>query len=200
MPKSFVHRCKYIMDKKEIRQELILKRKSIDKSEKIIYDKRISRLIIGTSFFEEARNVLVFASTSDEFDTNHIVKACRERNKKVFYPRCTDKNGNMDFFEVSCESDLSIGMFEIFEPTKKCKKYVPEKNDIVIVPALSVDSRFYRIGYGRGYYDRFLKDFQGVSICPCYDEMLADILPADEFDIKIDVLVTQRIVRRSYCE
>ena len=200
MPKSFVHRCKYIMDKKKIRQELILKRKSIDKSEKIIYDKRISRLIIGTSFFEEARNGLIFASTSDEFDTKHIVKACRERNKKVFYPRCTDKNGNMNFFEVSCESDLSIGMFGIFEPTVKCKKYVPEKNDIVIVPALSVDSRFYRIGYGRGYYDRFLKDFQGVSICPCYDEMLADILPADEFDIKIDVLVTQRIVRRSYCE
>ena len=88
MPKSFVHRCKYIMDKKKLRQELILKRKSIDKSEKIIYDKRISRLIIGTSFFEEARNVLVFASTSDEFDTNHIVKACRERNKKVFFFEC----------------------------------------------------------------------------------------------------------------
>ncbi|MGN0569409.1 MAG: 5-formyltetrahydrofolate cyclo-ligase [Candidatus Fimenecus sp.] len=188
------------MDKKETRQELILKRKNIDKREKIIYDKKISDLIIGTSFFEQARNVLVFASTSDEFDTKHIVKECRDRNKKVFYPRCSDKLGNMDFFEVNCDDDLSIGLFGIFEPMEKCKKYVPEQNDIVIVPALSVDSRFYRIGYGRGYYDRFLKDFRGVSFCPCYDEMLTDILPADEFDIKINVLVTQRILRRSYCE
>lgn len=200
MPKRLGHHCKYIMDKKAIRQELILKRKNIDKNEKIIYDKKISDLIIGTKLFENANNVLVFASTTDEFNTESIIKACRDNHKKVFYPRCADKLGNMDFFEVNEENDLSIGMFGIFEPTEKCPKYVPEKNDIVILPALSVDSRFYRIGYGRGYYDRFLKDFQGVSICPCYDEMLADVLPADEFDIKINVLVTQRIVRRSYCE
>lgn len=179
------------MDKKEIRKTLKEKRKSIPKEKKIIYDKAISRAITASDYFKKAEQVLVFSSTDDEFDTRYIIKCCRNEEKSVFCPVCTDGNGNMKFYRVDSEDDLSIGMYGISEPKPYCEEYKPKENDIVIVPCLSVDKNGYRIGYGKGYYDRFLKDFNGVSICPCCEEMLTDTLPTDEYDIKMNIIVTQ---------
>ncbi len=179
------------MDKKDLRKTLKEKRKSILKEKKVIYDKEISQKIIRSKYFEEAQQVLVFSSSDDEFDTRYIIEGCHIENKRVFYPVCIDNNGIMKFFKADSDDDLQIGMYGIFEPKPYCEEYKPEKNDIVIVPCLSVDENGYRIGYGKGYYDRFLKDFNGVSICPCYEELLTDTLPTDEYDIKVNIIVTQ---------
>lgn len=179
------------MDKKALRKELISKRKEIPQEKKVIYDKEISKQIIGSDYFKNAEQVLVFASADNEFDTRYIIERCRFLYKRVFYPVCIDNIGTMEFLKVESVGDLQYGMYNILEPKPTCKKYVPKENDIVIVPALSVDKNGYRIGYGKGYYDRFLKNFNGVSICPCYEETLTDTLPTDENDIKINVVVTQ---------
>lgn len=180
------------MDKKQLRKMLSEKRKDIPKEEKLIYDKEISRKIINSDYFKNANQVLVFASTESEFDTRFIIERCRLQYKRVFYPLCIDNEGNMKFLKADSVGDLKIGMYDIPEPKPTCKEYKPAENDIIIVPCLSVDKNGYRIGYGKGYYDRFLKDFSGVSICPCYEELLTDELPTDEYDIKINVLVTQQ--------
>ncbi len=179
------------MDKKEIRKALKEKRKNIPKDKKIIYDKAISERIIDSHYFINAEHVLVFSSSDDEFDTKHIIEACRNGNKKIFYPLCINGNGEMKFLQADSPDDLSEGMYGIFEPKPYCKEYVQMENDIVIVPCLSTDKDGYRIGYGKGYYDRFLKNFNGVSICPCYEELLTDKLPTDKYDIKVKIIVTQ---------
>ncbi|MBR5246448.1 MAG: 5-formyltetrahydrofolate cyclo-ligase [Clostridia bacterium] len=183
------------MDKKETRKLLLQKRKEIPKEKKVIYDKEISKKIIESDFYKNATQVLVFASTENEFDTRFIVEKCRTDGKKIFYPICLDKEGKMEFKKVESHEDLAIGMYKIFEPKEICVKYKPDKSDIIIVPCLSATESGYRIGYGKGYYDRFLEKFNGVSICPCYDEMLSDNLPTDKFDMKINVLVTQHILK-----
>ena len=182
------------MDKKDLRKLLRKKRRNIPKDIKAIHDKTISEKIINTDYFEKAEQVLVFASTDEEFDTRYIIERCRLEHKRVFYPRCLDKKGNMQFFKVDCAGDLEIGTMGLLEPKKTCKPYKPNENDIVIVPALSVDKNHYRIGYGGGYYDRFLKNFNGVSICPCYSEMYSENLPADEYDIKVSIIATEKEV------
>lgn len=179
------------MDKKTIRKQLLEKRKKIPQEKKVIYDKEISRLIINSDYFKNAEQVLVFSSADHEFDTRYIIERCRFLYKRVFYPVCLDRDGNMEFLKADCVGDLQIGMYGIEEPKRTCKKYIPKANDIVIVPALSVDKNGNRIGYGKGYYDRFLEKFNGMSICPCYEEMLVDTLPTDENDIKINIVVTQ---------
>lgn len=179
------------MDKKRIRKELSEKRKNIKREKKVIFDKEISQQIIESDYFKKAEQVLVFASSDDEFDTRHIIERCRMEYKRVFYPVCMDNDGNMKFHKVDSVGDLQIGMYNIPEPKAYCKEYRPKENDIIIVPCLSVDENGYRIGYGKGYYDRFLKDFNGVSICPCYEELLADTLPTDEYDIKVSIIVTE---------
>ena len=183
------------MDKKETRKLLLQKRKDIPKDKKIIYDEEISKKIIESDFYKNANQVLVFASTDDEFDTSLLVEQCRIDGKKVFYPICIDNSGKMKFKEVNSLNDLAYGMYNILEPKSYCKDYNPSENDIIIVPCLSIDKFGYRIGYGKGYYDRFLKKFNGVSICPCYDELLSDTLPTDKFDMKINILVTQNILK-----
>lgn len=182
------------MDKKELRRILLEKRRSIPKEKKAIYDKEISEKIIKSDYFKKAEQVLVFASTDEEFDTRYIIERCRTQHKRVFYPRCLDSDGNMEFLKVDCVGDLEVGMWDIPEPKKTCKKYREKENDLVIVPALSVDKSKNRIGYGKGYYDRFLKNFNGVSICPCYSEMHSEKLPADEYDIKVSYIATDKEV------
>lgn len=179
------------MDKKQLRKELIQKRRNIAKNKKVIYDKEISRKITESDYFKKAEQILVFASSVDEFDTRLVIEHCRMENKNVFYPLCLDKCGNMKFLKVDSEADLEIGMYNIPEPKNYCEEYEQKENDIVIVPCLSVDKKGYRIGYGKGYYDRFLKKFCGISICPCYEELTTDKLPADDLDINVNVVVTQ---------
>jgi 5-formyltetrahydrofolate cyclo-ligase len=182
------------MDKKVLRKELLQKRKSIDKSLKEKWDMDISKTICSLDCFRNAKQVLVFSSTEDEFDTSYIVSRCREDKKLVFYPVCLDKNGNMQFFRVDGVDDLQLGAFNILEPKSICAPYSPTAFDIVIVPNLSVDKNKNRIGYGKGYYDRFLKNFMGSSICPCYETMMADAIPVDEFDEKTQIIVTNKEV------
>lgn len=182
------------MDKQELRKILREERKNILKSQKAVYDKIISEKIIDSVYYKKAKQVLVFASTDEEFDTQYIIEHCRVENKAVYYPVCLDSKGNMEFFKVNSHKDLHIGRYNILEPYTACEPYKPKDNDIIIVPALSADKRKYRIGYGGGYYDRFLKNFNGVSICPCYSELYRDNLPTDEYDIKVSIVATDKEV------
>lgn len=180
-----------MMTKLQIRKELIVRRNAIESFSKSKYDRQISEYITNCQSFKEARQILLFAPTGSEFDTAHIAEASRKAGKLLYYPKCTDRNGQMKFFLIDNKNDFVSGMYGILEPRDGCPEYFFKENDLIIVPALSVDRNFIRIGYGKGYYDRFLKDFHGKSICPCYDEMRTDTLPADEFDIKVDFIATQ---------
>ena len=180
------------MDKKQIRKELKEKRKNIPKDKKAIYDIEISRKITETDYYKNAQQVLIFASVGDEFNTLFIIEKCREDKKSLFFPVCLDSQGKMEFFKTDTDDDLQVGMYNIPEPKWTCEKYSFKENDLIVVPCLSVDNNGYRIGYGKGYYDRFLKDFNGVSICPCYEELLRDSLPTDEYDVKINILITEK--------
>ncbi len=182
------------MDKKILRKRLIESRKSLDKTEKAKWDKIISEKIINSDYFKNAEQVLIFSSTDDEFDTRYIIERCRLLYKRVFYPLCIDSEGKMEFYKVDFVGDLQVGMYNILEPKSTCKKYIPQDNDLIIVPCLSADRHKNRMGYGKGYYDRFLKDFNGMSVSPCYDILLEDEIPTDKYDMKINIIVTDKEV------
>ena len=177
--------------KTEIRHALISKRNGIDKTYRRESDKKISKNIINSPYFKNCTQVLIFSALGDEFDTRYIVNECRACGKNVYYPKCTDINGHMKFFKVRGDGDLEQGLFGILEPKAECEEYSPYPNDIAVIPALAVDKDFNRIGYGKGYYDRFLLGFNGVSICPCYEDLTVLKLPTDKYDVKVDAVATQ---------
>lgn len=178
-------------EKQQVRRILRKRRDAIPTREKEEYDRLITDRIIASEYFENAKQILLFSSTGSEFDTCDIINISLLRGKSVFLPRCTDNSGHMKFLKINSTNELTTGMYGIKEPKVSDCEYSQRENDIIIVPALSIDREHIRIGYGKGYYDRFLKEFCGTSICPCYEMMRTEKLPADKFDIKITVTATE---------
>lgn len=99
----------------------------------------------------------------------------------------------MSFHKISSLDDLSPGAFGIYGPSENAPAAQPEemRNSVCIIPGLAFDSNGGRLGYGGGYYDRFLAGYTGVSIGLCREETFsADPLPRDEYDIPVDTVVT----------
>jgi 5-formyltetrahydrofolate cyclo-ligase len=97
----------------------------------------------------------------------------------------------MEFYRIQSTDDLSVGSYGILEPDGSSEMYSGGALSLCVVPALSYDFSGYRLGFGKGYYDRFLADFDGEKVGLCYESCLIRSLPHDDFDICADWLVTE---------
>ena len=175
------------ISKKELRSELLQRRRSMDKNTRQKSDSMIYNNIVRLPQIRTAENFLCYISTDIEVDTRQLVTALISDKKKVYAPRCKGKE--MRFFRIADLSELKAGAFGIPEPTGG------EEPDnfsasLCIVPALSFDENGYRLGYGGGYYDRFLREYDGISVGICYDDFLGEV-PREEHDLPVDILVTE---------
>lgn len=174
--------------KKELRKKFKEKRNNIDN--RAFYDKKISDLFLSSSLYKQADAILLYSSSGSEVSTDEIFRRCIMDGKKTAFPVCLDQNGLMEFFEVRDDKDLKEGMYGIKEPTDNCQKFIPDENTLCIVPGLSFDKQGYRLGYGKGYYDRYLEKFKGISAGLCCSELLSESLPTDIYDKKVSYLIT----------
>lgn len=139
--------------------------------------------------FKNAESILLFASVGSEVDTWELFRESIKQNKKVYFPKCIDGE-KMVFLRAVSKEDFTDGKYGIPEPTGD-EEYTPHsQSDLAVIPALSVGRDFSRLGYGKGYYDRFLKDFKGISICPIYPQLLCRGVPTDKFDIPLKIIIT----------
>lgn len=176
--------------KAQLRKELKAKRKSIaDKSEK---DRKISDNLIAFEPYKKAETVLFYAALDDEINVDYCIEQALTDGKKVALPVCTDKNGNMKFYYINSFSDIKTGFFGVREPDADiCKEVEDFSSSICIVPAIAYDKRGFRLGYGKGYYDRFLKNYTSHSIGLCYNELIEDKLPIGEYDIPVGYIICE---------
>ena len=93
---------------------------------------------------------------------------------------------------ASLMGELTTGAFNVPEP--KEKKVFDKKIDVVLVPGVAFDKNFNRMGFGKGYYDKFLKEFEGIKIGVCHSFQLLDEIPSEAHDVKMDVIVTEEEV------
>lgn len=146
--------------------------------------RKIREKLIVHPFYKNATNVMIFYPTKYEINLLDLVKSS---DKNFFLPRV---NGlELDVCEFCEDTLLAKSELNILEP---CSNSVsPNLLDLVIVPALMADRQGYRLGYGGGFYDRFLskfkKDFKTIVVVP--EKLFVDELPIDEFDQKIDDVV-----------
>ena len=134
--------------------------------------------------FKAAKTVFCYVSAKGEVGTRElIVELLKE--KGVLVPYCTDKEGNMICVKINSLDDLKEGKFGIPEP-KKNVEFPKEKIDFAIVPAVAFDKKGYRLGYGKGYYDRFLSDINPFKLGVCAKEFYLKEIPHDEYDVKMD--------------
>ena len=134
--------------------------------------------------------VFAYHSVGREVATAAILSAAQRLGKQVALPRC-EKPGEMTFYLVKGEQDLTAGKYGIPEPAAHCAVAVATERSLCLVPGLAFDRRGYRIGYGGGYYDRFLASFPGASVGLVRQSFLCADLPKEPFDQAVDAVVSQ---------
>lgn len=171
--------------KNELRNKYKKIRNSIHSLDK---DNSIFNIIVNLKEFINCNDILIYYSINSEVDTLKLIKYCLNNKKRVFIPRCND---NMDFYLI--DNNLKKGKFNIIESTSSINDY---KNSICITPGICFDKYFYRIGYGKGYYDRFFKNYDGLKIGVCYEECLIDNCYHDENDVPVDIIITNKKIMK----
>jgi 5-formyltetrahydrofolate cyclo-ligase len=149
---------------------------------------------LGMSEFAEANTLAAYHPIGSEVRTFKIMNETLQMNKRLALPKIIDET-NIVFVEVKdLENDLEVGKYKIMIPKDHCKQI--EKIDVVLVPGIVWDEQGHRIGYGLGYYDRFLSKLQTVSIGLAYDFQVFDDITHGKNDFRVNMIVTdKRIIR-----
>ncbi|MCL2637455.1 MAG: 5-formyltetrahydrofolate cyclo-ligase [Oscillospiraceae bacterium] len=171
------------MKKFELRQKLLQNRKPCPEKDSLIL-----KNLLSLKEFKEADLLLTYISTEKEVDTRALIKKCFELNKRVAVP--LSGVHEIAFYEINSLSDTEEGKFGIREPLKTQKKAQISNKTFCVVPALACNEKGFRLGYGKGYYDRFLAEFNGTSAVLCYSENIIEI-PTEPHDHAVDMIITE---------
>ena len=178
--------------KMRMRKEAKEYRLSLSAEEKERNDRKIANKLLNLWTFRDADTLLAYMSTDIEVDTLYLIERAWELGKKVAVPRCIAGTRNMVFHYITSFDDLESGSFGVMEPiADKCPTLVASDKCICVVPALVFDKKCFRLGYGKGYYDRFLASFSGTAVGICYDACKKDNVPHGKYDKSLDLFITE---------
>ncbi len=181
-------------EKARIRETVLEQRLAISDDVRREADAAMMRRFLSLATFRFADVILLYAPIKGEPDVLLICDEARKAGKRLAFPRCHPESCTMTYGIVSSPDELVSGTYGILEPPESAERYLPslEKHDICLVPAVCFDRTGYRIGYGKGYYDRFLSGFGGTTIGFIMHRFLSDSLPRGRYDKAVDLIITEK--------
>ncbi len=181
-------------EKKKLRKELLALRSEIIGEERKKAEDAVVSKLLSLASFRFAETVLLYHPIKGEINVLPIAEAAIRAGKQVAFPLCDTESSTMTYHIVSDLSDLKTGSYGIPEPSNELPLYLPskDKNDLIIIPAVCFDRQGYRIGYGKGYYDRYLNDFGGTAVGVTFDKLLRQSVPRGRFDKHVSLIVTEK--------
>ncbi|MGO5027457.1 5-formyltetrahydrofolate cyclo-ligase [Candidatus Agathobaculum pullicola] len=188
--------CTMSSDKKTLRRIFLSERAAQDAVEKRYIDEKIAGHVLEHASYRHAGCVFVYVSTPQEIDTRVLLRAALAAGKTVCVPLC-GAAGEMTARQIRSLDELRPGAYGIDEPNACAQEIPPEEIELVLVPALACDRKGYRLGYGGGYYDRFLCRTGGVGMALCAEQRLVDSLPHTALDQRCQWIITERQVLRT---
>ena len=172
------------MNKQILRNKYKQIRKNIKDKEKL--DSIIFNKIVSLKEYKKSNLILTYVSLKEEVDTIELIKHSLNRGKQVAVPKC--EGNDIVFYYINNLYDLEEGKFGILEP--KTNEVVNKfDNSICIIPGIAFDKENNRLGYGKGFYDRFLENYKGIKIGLTYRECICDKIDTDENDVKMDMII-----------
>ncbi|MFG6148518.1 5-formyltetrahydrofolate cyclo-ligase [Halobacillus sp. B23F22_1] len=186
------------MKKQLLREQGKLTLKAFSKQEKIETERQLYNQLFRSSFYKEAKVIGVTLSLKNEWNTYPIIEKAWEDNKVVAVPKSDPLTKTMTFYKLTDFSQLEIVYFGLKEPSPH-QTYPVEKKDInlILVPGLLFDRSGFRIGYGGGFYDRYLKDYQGYTVSLLSHRQLIEEIPYESFDQPVHQLILENEVVRT---
>ena len=184
--------------KRSLREKYKKVRAAITDEERAAKNAAITERFLRLHQYKSCRTLLTYVSIGAEADTFEIIRAALADGKRVAVPKSYSETRQMRFFLINSVSELLPGTYGVPEPDEtRCEQVVDFDRCLCIVPALTYDLQGYRMGYGKGYYDRFLKDFDGYTVGLAFTECLSRYLPRGRFDAAVDLIVTDKRVIRT---
>jgi len=182
------------LDKKALRENMIKIRKNMSKGKRTIKSKEIKEKLFNLEEYKNANFIFTFISTEEEVNTHDIIRESISSGKRIGVPITLPKEKKMIVSEIrDFDKELEMGFYNILAPKKEFIREVsPEEIDIVLVPGLAFREDGYRIGYGGGYYDRFLSNVESViKIGICFEMQILEDVPVDTYDVPVDLIITE---------
>ena len=183
--------------KEDIRKRLIEKRKKLSEKELLEKSKQIKKRLFEMSEFQKASNILFYVSYDNEVYTHEMIKDSISNKKNIVVPVTDKKNNDLILSKLNSWDDLTLGAYYILEPKKeKIKEISIDELDLIIVPGVGFDSCGNRIGHGKGYYDKLLKNSEALTIGLSFEFQVVEKIPNEKHDVSIDMIVTEKKILR----
>lgn len=178
------------MDKQSMREEMQAALANISYEEYKTRSQMIGRKLMQEPSIKEGKTIAITMSNKPEVDTAAIIEALWQLGKRVCIPKCGPKR-TMDFYEIDGFFQTERSKMAILEPIPELTQHVEKRElDVIIVPGIVFDPRGYRIGFGGGYYDRFLAGYTGKTIALAFDEQVVPLVPTDHYDLPVERIIT----------
>jgi 5-formyltetrahydrofolate cyclo-ligase len=186
-----------MQSKSQLRQLLLKQRGQISDAIWRAKSQCLSDRLSDWQIFQQAQNILAFTSFRQEPDLSSLWQ--RFPNKNWGFPRCLAKN--LIWHQVPIadfENNMRSGAFGILEPCHDLPLMDLENIDLILIPAIACDRQGYRLGYGGGYYDRWLPESTGYKAGVVFNEFYLDELPHDNWDVPLEAIVTEIISAKGF--
>lgn len=185
-------------EKKILRNKILSIRNSLDKEIKDKMDYEIYNKLINSELYLKAKNIFIYISFDKEIETKAIINKALNDEKKVYIPKIYRQDKSMRAVRLKSFEDLKENSMGILEPIDDSDYINKEEIDLIIVPGVVFDLSGNRIGYGGGYYDRYLKDIKEISnkVVLAYDLQVIDFIEPEIHDISVDYIITNTKIRK----
>lgn len=184
------------MDKKILRSEILKKRKSLSQEELIEKSSSIAKLLFSSEQYKNSKYIMCYIDFRNEVKTEEIVKTALKEDKNIIIPITIVETRQLILSQLyDYDKELETGTYGILEPKKEyIREVAPKLIDLVLMPGVAFDRRGYRIGYGGGYYDRFLtKIDKSVSkIALAFELQMVPRVKEGRYDIPVDYIITEK--------
>ena len=177
--------------KKPLRKQMLDKRNALNQEEIKEKSKAAGKLLFSLEEMKEAKIVAFYLPKGSELDTNNMIESALKQGKRVLVPVT---NEGITMVEFESFDSLVKGKYGILEP--KERKTIKEHPDVIVVPGIAFGLCMHRIGYGKGYYDMYLRFSPAFRVGICFDFQVLEKLPSHENDERMDNIITEkRIIR-----
>lgn len=184
------------MQKDKKRSEMKAVLESLDHDYMADSDRRICEHILHSNLYIDAQTIFTFYPMGNEADISPVISHSLSTGKRLCIPKCF-KSGKMEAREIKDLSDITYGYKGIPEAKDHCQAVDPDQLDLVIVPCLAGNYKGNRLGYGGGYYDRYLANYKGATLLVFREKQKDKKIPVESHDIPTGYYVTESDINPS---
>lgn len=181
-----------LLNKRQLRKSAIATLKNFSDEKRHAIEKRLREHLFTTDMWKAANTIGITVSQRFEWNTKPIIEVGWQQGKTMCVPKCIPQEKKLIFYRLDHFSQLEVVYSGLLEPKPEEATQIEKSHiDLLIVPGLLFDKKGFRVGFGGGYYDRFLTDFPNQTVSLMHSSQLVERVPSESFDIPVQQLITE---------